>query len=70
MALSIDVPSLLAQIESASKNPPQDELPRKALYEAAQKLQVAVETPGDTIQRIAYLVCRTFGTSLVNTDSC
>ena len=48
--------SVVAQLESLTKNVPKDEASRKQLLEAARGLAFALESPGDSIQRICYLV--------------
>ena len=51
--------SLLRQLENLgedAKDIVADTGLRRKLYEATQKLSLALETPGDTIQRIAYTV--------------
>ena len=57
-----DVPTLAKEIQELSSRIPSDsdeliddEL-RQQLREKTHKLSLALETPGDTIQRIAYLV--------------
>ena len=54
-----DINQLCAQLDSFHENIPHDEAARKKLMEAARRLSLALEKPGDTIQRISYLVrCR------------
>lgn len=48
--------TLFAKLESIAKDAPNDEVAWKKLYDAAQSLTTASESPADTIQRIAYLV--------------
>lgn len=51
-----DVFQLVGQLNAVIKDLPNDEAARKALLEATRKAALALESPGDTIQRIAYLV--------------
>ncbi|KAI9661830.1 MAG: hypothetical protein M1821_009069 [Bathelium mastoideum] len=46
--------NLVKQLEAATKNPPQDPILRKQLYQASKKLFIAVEDQFDTIYRINY----------------
>ncbi|KAI4209668.1 MAG: hypothetical protein LQ351_007422 [Letrouitia transgressa] len=50
-----DVFQLVGQLNAVIKDLPNDEAARKALLEATRKAALALESPGDTIQRIAYL---------------
>lgn len=51
-----EVPQLVGQLNAVLQDLPKDEAARKALLEATRKAALALESPGDTIQRIAYLV--------------
>ena len=51
-----DVSALLSQLKSIEQQAPQDAASRQELYEAAKNLTLSFESPGDTIQRIMYLV--------------
>ncbi|KAL8793433.1 MAG: hypothetical protein Q9195_004019 [Heterodermia aff. obscurata] len=51
-----DIDKLCAQLDHLRENVIEDEASRKKLMEAAHNLSLALEKPGDTIQRIAYLV--------------
>lgn len=53
---AINASSLISQLEHAGNNIPKDEASRKKLMEAARDLALSLETPGDTVQRISYLV--------------
>lgn len=55
MAIS-SVETLLEQLESLSKSPPQDKVLQQRLYDAAKKLSSAVEAPLDTVYRVIYSV--------------
>lgn len=48
---------LVKQLETLKHAVPEDEAIRKVLYDAARNLSLAIETPGDSIQRVAYSVC-------------
>ncbi|KAL9045235.1 MAG: hypothetical protein Q9214_001696 [Letrouitia sp. 1 TL-2023] len=50
-----DVHQLVGQLDALRKDPPKDKTARKALLEATRKAALALEAPGDTIQRIVYL---------------
>ena len=56
-----DVSALIKQFESLTNDVPKDESVRKQLFEAARSLTFALESPGDTIQRICYLVKSDYG---------
>ncbi|KAK9423665.1 putative O-methyltransferase domain-containing protein [Seiridium unicorne] len=49
-----DISQLIEQLKSVAASPPQDEKLRKQLYNAAQGLSLAVESPYDTIYRVIY----------------
>ena len=55
-----DIPTLVSsvneQVKHVSKDGSIDLDQRRALQATVQTLSLALETPGDTIQRIAYLV--------------
>lgn len=50
-----EIASLISQIELTTSNIPQDEELRQKLYDATRKLNLALESPGDTIQRLVHL---------------
>lgn len=52
---SLDIASLISQIELTTSNVPQDEGLRQKLYDATRKLNLALESPGDTLQRFVHL---------------
>lgn len=56
MASSEDIEKLLEQLESVASSPPQDPELQQRLYDAAQKLTLAVEAPLDTVYRVIYSV--------------
>ncbi|KAF7528058.1 hypothetical protein G7054_g10243 [Neopestalotiopsis clavispora] len=49
-----DIAKLLQELKAAAASPPQDEKLRKDLYNAAQALSLATESPYDTIYRVIY----------------
>lgn len=51
-----DVSSLIRQLDDFRYETLKDDATRKALSDAARGLAFAIETPGDTIQRIAFSV--------------
>ena len=51
-----DTSRVVSQLHELAKNAPTDENSRKQLFEAARSLTFALESPGDSIQRICYLV--------------
>lgn len=51
-----NVESLLEQLASVAASPPQDKALQQRLYDAAQKLSLAVENPLDTVYRVIYSV--------------
>jgi len=51
-----DINKLLEQLESVASSPPQDPELQQRLYDAAQKLSLAVEAPLDTVYRVIYSV--------------
>lgn len=53
---STDIETVLAQLESLAASPPQDEKLQQRLYDATQKLSLAVEAPLDTVYRVIYSV--------------
>lgn len=57
---TLNVSALLEQIEAVAKNPPSDvvgdDSTRRKLRDAARNLSVALETPADSVHRIAHLV--------------
>lgn len=53
---SDDINTLLEQLESVANSPPQDPVLQQRLYDAAQKLSLAVEAPLDTVYRVIYSV--------------
>ena len=55
--LAKEIQELSSRISSDADEPIDDDL-RQQLREKTHKLSLALETPGDTIQRIAYLVSR------------
>ena len=56
---SVDINKLLEQLESVASSPPQDPKLQQRLYDAAQKLSLAVEAPLDTVYRVIYSVRHT-----------
>ena len=52
-----NIADLCVKLDSLCENVPQDGFLRKKLMNTAHNLSLALEKPGDTIQRIAYLVC-------------
>lgn len=58
MTTSEDIERLLEQLESVASSPPQDPELQQRLYNAAQKLTLAVEAPLDTVYRVIYSVRR------------
>ena len=50
------ISTLLSQLKALGEQAPKDEASRQKLYEAAKSLTLTLESPGDTIQRIAYLL--------------
>lgn len=53
---SEDIENLLEQLESVASSPPKDPKLQQRLYDAAQKLTLAVEAPLDTVYRVIYSV--------------
>ena len=51
-----DPSDLIAQLERLKLAPPTDQATRKCLYEITRSLSNVLEAPGDSIQRIMYLV--------------
>lgn len=51
-----DIIDLCAKLDSLCENVPEDEASRKRLMSTAHNLSLALKKPGDTIQRIVYLV--------------
>lgn len=52
-----EVTALIAALkETLSANDPAGPATRKHLKETAEKLSLALETPGETVQRVAYYV--------------
>ncbi|ETS81750.1 hypothetical protein PFICI_06752 [Pestalotiopsis fici W106-1] len=49
-----DITKLIQELMAAAVSPPQDENLRKELYEAAQRLSLAIESPHDTVYRVIY----------------
>lgn len=56
MMTSEDIETLLEQLESVASSPPKDPKLQQRLYDAAQKLTLAVEAPLDTVYRVIYSV--------------
>ena len=50
-----EIAGLISQIELTTSNIPQDEELRQKLYDATRKLNLALESPGDTIQRLVHI---------------
>lgn len=61
---SDDINTLLEQLESVANSPPHDPALQQRLYDAAQKLSLAVESPLDTVYRVIYSVRKTFSACL------
>jgi hypothetical protein len=55
-AANVDVSALVKQLSTIKTSNIQDEAARKSLFEAARNATFALETPGDTIQRITHAV--------------
>lgn len=55
-----DLSGLIARLENLTRAVPKEETTRKRLFDAARSLMYALETPGDSIQRIAYTVRHPF----------
>lgn len=51
-----DIAGLTKQLQDLKASAVQDEETRKSLFEAARNVAFALESPGDSIQRIAYIV--------------
>lgn len=51
-----DIAGLVKQLRGLKPSDAQDEETRKSLFEAARNLAFTLESPGDSIQRIAYIV--------------
>lgn len=51
-----DLSDLVTKLKNLNHAVPKDEATRKSLVDAARSLVFALETPGDSIQRIAYTV--------------
>lgn len=51
------IQSLISQMEHLTSNVPADEKLRKNLYETSRKLALALESPTDSVKRIAFEVC-------------
>lgn len=56
MASTIDISSIIDQLKFFKTHVFENQANRKSLLEAARALVPALETPGDSIQRIAYIV--------------
>lgn len=56
LAHASEVSALIKQLEALKGSPPENDGIRQKLLGAAQSLVHALETPGDTTQRIAYAV--------------
>lgn len=54
-----DVAGLVKQLRGLKPSDAQDEETRKSLFEAARNLAFTLESPGDSIQRIAYISLQT-----------
>jgi hypothetical protein len=54
-----NITKLIQELKVAAASPPQDEKLRKDLYDAAQSLSLAIESPYDTIYRVIYSVSNT-----------
>lgn len=52
----LDLSGLITRLENLKHAVPKEEATRKSLFDAARSLVFALETPGDSIQRIAYTV--------------
>ena len=55
-ASASNMTSVVDQLKSLATDVPKNEKSRKELFEASRSLTLALESPGDTIQRICYLV--------------
>ncbi|KAK2616016.1 hypothetical protein N8I77_002735 [Diaporthe amygdali] len=54
MMASVDINKLIEQLESLASSPPQDPETQLRLYNATQKVNLAVEAPLDTMYRVIY----------------
>ena len=55
-----DLSGFITRLENLKHAVPKEEATRKGLFDAARSLMFALETPGDSIQRIAYTVSLSF----------
>lgn len=55
-----DLSGLITRLENLKPAVPKDGATRKSLFETARSLMLALETPGDSVQRIAYTVSLPF----------
>lgn len=53
---AVDIAGLVKQLRCLKESDVQDEETRKSLFEAARNVAFTLESPGDSIQRIAYIV--------------
>ena len=51
-----DLPGLISKLETLKHAVPKEEATRRRLLDATRNLSFALETPGDSLQRIAYTV--------------
>lgn len=51
-----EIEQLLLRLRALASNPPTDPKVQKRLYDVAEKLFLAVESPHDTVYRIIYSV--------------
>ena len=57
--MASEVADIVSQLQELVKNVPKDEASRRQLFEASRSLNLALESPGDSIQRICYIVSST-----------
>ncbi len=53
---NLDVDALIGQLNQLKQNLPKDEAQRRRWHQAARELLSALETPFDTVRRIAFSV--------------
>lgn len=58
-----DVTNLCEQLDALRENIPKEESSRKRLMDSARELSLALETTGDNVQRLIYIVSASLVTS-------